>query len=165
MLPHCLSLTLTLTLAITRSLTISPLLLSSLFYASSLSPPYPPSLYPYPYLYLYLYTYRYGAIAALQVPVQALPEVCSNSLLVALAGDLSLEGPSTVAHVLQLLHSCGFHFSLSSSSSSHSSFPVSTASSASSVAVIAFVAICAAVTESATSFAPAISPSDIFNLA
>ena len=44
----------------------------------------------------------FGAIAALRIPFAALPEACSNSLLVALAGDLSLQGP------LRLLMFCNF---------------------------------------------------------
>jgi hypothetical protein len=47
-----------------------------------------------------------GSLAVSRTPLAALPDSFANALLVALAADLSLQGPSTVAHIVELLSAC-----------------------------------------------------------
>lgn len=50
-----------------------------------------------------------GAISNARIPFHELPEVFITSLLVALTEDLSLQGPSTVAHMAELLCKCNMY--------------------------------------------------------
>ncbi len=56
-----------------------------------------------------IYNY-YGALASARIPINALPADFTTSLFVALTEDLSMQGPSTVAHVAELLARCGACF-------------------------------------------------------